>query len=68
MKVWQWFSGKKTQIALWFYLIQDVILPIWYEDGVPEPVQKTCLTIAAVLGALGLGHKTVKILPKKAVG
>ena len=58
--IWQWLNGRKTQIALWFYLGQDVLLPIWLPLGVPDWLNKLCLTISAILVFAGLGHKAIK--------
>lgn len=60
MKLWQWLNGKKTQIGLWFYLAQDTIIPIWFENGVPPTLHKVLLTISAILIAVGVGHKGKK--------
>jgi hypothetical protein len=54
-----WLDGKKTKIAFLVYLIQDQILPIWF-DPMPVTLDKTVKTAAIVLGALGLAHAGAK--------
>ena len=64
-QLWQWLSGKKTKIAAAFYVFQDMIIPIWFEGGVPTTLDRTLRTIAVVLVSVGLGHAAVKGVSKK---
>lgn len=57
---WTWLDGKKTLISEGLFLIHFTILPIWFEDGIPPTVEKILLTVACILGFLGVGHKAIK--------
>ena len=64
MKIWEWMDGKKTKLAAMFWLFQEVIVPIWFENGTPDLLGKILSTIAAILLSLGLTHAAVKGVKK----
>lgn len=64
-KLWEWFSGKKLAIAGLVFLIQQTILPIWFGENIPPVLDKVFLTLGALFGFLGVGHKAVKAIPSK---
>ena len=59
-KIWNWFDGKKTTIAVIYWTAISNFIPIWFASGLPSPWDKVNLTIGTMLSVLGLGHKFVK--------
>ena len=60
MKLWNWINGHKTQIAV----VLSVVLSVLGRRGIEVPPWVFDVT-DGILG-LGLAHKAVKVLPKKA--
>jgi hypothetical protein len=58
--LWKLIDGKKTAFAAVFWGIRDLILPIWFPDGLTGMPNKITLTIGAALTIIGLGHKWYK--------
>lgn len=64
-KFWKALDGKKTGIAAAYWGIVLPILPIIYDSGIPDNIEKATKVIGLVLTYLGLGHKAMKRIGKK---
>lgn len=63
-EVWKWLDGKKSKIALIYWTVIMPSLPIIYENGVPDNIEKTATILGYLLTALGLGHAGLKAFNK----
>jgi len=67
VKIWNWFSGKKTVIATTILIVaafcQQVLIGVWSADWtwLPQLIQ-SFEWIGMVLGGTGLIHKAAKTI------
>lgn len=59
-KVWKWFNGKKRNIALIYWTVLLPALPIIFDKGVPDSLEKISTILGYLLAGLGLGHSVMK--------
>ena len=59
-KFWNWLSGKKTAIAAGYWGLAIPIVPMIWDQGVPDDVNKAVKIVGLVLTYFGLGHKVMK--------
>lgn len=63
-KLWNWLDGKKSKIALIYWTVITPSLPVFFDKGVPDNVEKIVTVVGFALSALGLGHAGMKALTK----
>lgn len=59
-KVWNYFSGKKRNMALIYWSLLAPAITVLWPEGVPSEVAKGSTIFGLVLSYLGLGHAAVK--------
>jgi hypothetical protein len=60
MKLWNWFNGKKTIIAEFYWTALAGIILIWFPSGLPPVPNKVYLSVGIIFTFIGLGHKAFK--------
>lgn len=61
-KIWKYLSGKKRNIALFYWGVTIPAIAILWPQGAPEALEKTNAIIGLMLSYLGLGHAMAKKL------
>jgi len=60
-------KGSTRAIALVYWNVVTLLMPVWFPGGVPDTANKIYVTVGILLTALGFGRATVnKMIEKKA--
>ena len=64
INLWKWLDGKKSKFALIYWAVVLPALPVIFDSGVPDSVEKATTILGYVFAAFGLGHAGVKGMKK----